>query len=273
MRARSRMLPASIAVTVGAAAGIVVATGPAVARVPAGLLLGLLVPGVAAAYLLVPQSETGHTRRLALAPVLSLAVLVLGGLGLYALGIPLTRASWVALTVVVTFLLAVAALVRARLTPARNWAVSDTMHLGAVPARDALGQRPGRRLALRLAPLVLAAAILAGSGYFAWHDATRHDAATPFSELALVPAGPEKPTGTTWPVVIGVFNHERSAVKYDVRVSGPGNFTAEFTPTVVGGSSWAKTLDVPTAGKVTVGLFRPGDKDPYRTVWISGVSR
>jgi hypothetical protein len=113
--------------------------GPWAVAVPAGLVLGLVLPGLALTWALFPgdpvrgpasgRSSAGLSgrssgsrgcgvngvERVVLPPALSLAVLVTAGLVMYAAGIALDRTSWTAATVLVTLVaLSVSALRRRR---------------------------------------------------------------------------------------------------------------------------------------------------------------
>jgi hypothetical protein len=88
--------------TLAAAAGVL--AGPAPAAVAGGLLLGLVLPGLALTATLFRGRPLTAVERTVLAPALSLAVLVVGGLLVYVSGYPLDRPAWTAVTAGVTLL-------------------------------------------------------------------------------------------------------------------------------------------------------------------------
>jgi Protein of unknown function (DUF1616) len=88
--------------TVAAAAGVL--AGPPATAVAGGLLLGLALPGLALTATLFPGRALTAVERTVLAPALSLAVLVLGGLVIYVSGYALDRTAWTVATAGVTLL-------------------------------------------------------------------------------------------------------------------------------------------------------------------------
>jgi hypothetical protein len=105
----------AVVLLVGAVlAGAAVRYGPPPAAVPAGLLLAFVLPGCAVVTAALGWVRLSAVERTVLVPAVSLAVVVLGGLGLNAARIRLDRASWTALTVAVTVLGAIGGQLRAR---------------------------------------------------------------------------------------------------------------------------------------------------------------
>ena len=78
--------------TVGSAAAVL--AGPAPLAVAGGLLLGLVLPGLALTAIVFRNRTLTAVERTVLAPALSLAVLVVSGLVLYVAGFGLDRTSW-----------------------------------------------------------------------------------------------------------------------------------------------------------------------------------
>jgi hypothetical protein len=95
---------ARVLVVVTVAAGAAVLAGPAPAAVAGGLLLGLVLPGLALTATLFRGRPLTAVERTVLAPALSLAVLVVEGLLIYLSGHPLDRPAWTAGTAGVTLL-------------------------------------------------------------------------------------------------------------------------------------------------------------------------
>src|SRR6266516_1933537 len=125
-------------VALGAAGLAVVAAAtqwgtPAFVRVPTGLLLALALPGIALTAALFGGRALSTVERLVLPLALSFGVLILGGLGVYALGIALNRASWTTLTAGVTVIAGVSTALWQRLrVPVSGPAASETTIFGRV---------------------------------------------------------------------------------------------------------------------------------------------
>ena len=79
-------------VTVASAAAAL--AGPAPLAVVGGLLLGFVLPGLALTAIIFRNRTLSAVERTVLAPALSLAVLVVGGLVLFVAGFDLDRTSW-----------------------------------------------------------------------------------------------------------------------------------------------------------------------------------
>jgi hypothetical protein len=84
------------------ASGVAVLFGPQPLAVTGGLLLALVLPGLAAGEALLRGRKLARVERVVLAPALSLAVLVLAGLVVYGAGFPLEKIAWTSATVGVT---------------------------------------------------------------------------------------------------------------------------------------------------------------------------
>jgi hypothetical protein len=106
-------------VTAVSAAGVL--AGPAPVQVAGGILLAFALPGLAVTGILFRGRDLSAVERVVLAPALSLAVLILSGLLMYAAGVELDRTAWTAATAGVTLLAvfagALPALRRASLPP------------------------------------------------------------------------------------------------------------------------------------------------------------
>jgi len=76
------------------ASAVAALAGPAPLAAVGGLLLGLVLPGLALTAIVFRNRTLGAVERTVLAPALSLAVLVVSGLVLFVAGFPLNRASW-----------------------------------------------------------------------------------------------------------------------------------------------------------------------------------
>jgi hypothetical protein len=88
------------ALTVAATAAVLV--GPAPTAVAGGLLLAFALPGLALTAILFRGRDLSAVERVLLAPALSMALLVISGLVMYAAGVDLDRSAWTAATAGVT---------------------------------------------------------------------------------------------------------------------------------------------------------------------------
>ncbi|WP_306211627.1 hypothetical protein [Actinoplanes sp. RD1] len=131
----NRLLTRAVAAATLVSALLVLFT-PRPFAVAGGLLLGFLLPGAALTQALFPVRVLTRIERTVLAPALSLATLVLGGLLLYVCRAPLGRVSWTALTAGVTVLALIATTIpRLRST---GGAAEDVTSTGDIrPARVA----------------------------------------------------------------------------------------------------------------------------------------
>ena len=84
------------------AAGAAVLFGPQPLAVAGGLLLALVLPGLAVTETVLRGRKLARVERVVLAPALSLAVLVLSGLIIYVTGFVLNKVAWTSATVGVT---------------------------------------------------------------------------------------------------------------------------------------------------------------------------
>lgn len=91
----------ALAVVCVAAAAAVLA-GPDPAAVVGGLLLTLVLPGMAVTAVLFRGRDLSAVERVLLAPALSMALLIISGLLMYAVGIDLDRVAWTTATAGVT---------------------------------------------------------------------------------------------------------------------------------------------------------------------------
>jgi hypothetical protein len=222
---------------------------PTSASVPAGLLLATVLPGWALSTALLHRIRISTVERLVLVPALSLAVLVLGGLGMYTAGAKLDRASWTALTVGVTVVAAPIGYLRSR--HSAGTASAEVRARLRVVARAAV-------------PLAVAVTLLVGAGWLSMRSAlTRDD--KPVTALSAVVTGTD-PAGRRT-VLVDVTSGEPGQTAFDVRVSGPDGYRSEVDARLGRGAHWTHTVDIP-AGTVTIGLFRAGDASAYRTVFL-----
>ncbi|WP_305790194.1 hypothetical protein [Symbioplanes lichenis] len=262
-----------------------------------GLLLGFLLPGAALTQALFPVRVLTRIERLVLAPALSLATLVLGGLLLYVCRAPLGRVSWTALTAGVTVLALIATTIpRLRSTggaaedvtttgdirPARvvaapqevpGMAEAHTILMQVVPAENeatvaARDKAQRRKLIRQLLPLVLVVAILGGAGWLSLSTSqSTYD--TTVTTLSASPPAPADADGNRTVVLKATGLLDQDA-PYKVTVSPVAAGTkASRRITIDANGEWTETVTVPADSRVTVGLYRSGDDSAYRTVSIA----
>jgi hypothetical protein len=268
-------------VTVAAAAGVL--AGPAVTAVIGGMLLAFVLPGLALTALIFRYRGVTAVERTVLAPALSLAVLIIAGLVLYVAGFPLGRTSWTLAAAGTT--LAVLAL---KAVPERVWQgeeddVEEALTQVIPVVRD--GDRPPAppgpfapwspkqrvravQLVRQLTPMLLVAALLAGAGYLSLIS-SQHGYDVTVTTLAAAPPAPADASGQR-DVAVSAAGLVAADGPYTVVVSRPdGTRLAERTVAVTGSGTWAATLRLPAADRLTVGLFRAGDTVAYRTLYLA----
>lgn len=265
MSRRAALLVAAAAVGAGAAT---LGPTPAAVRVPAGLLLALVLPGIALTGLLFGGRVLSTVERLVLPPALSAAVLVLGGLGLYAAGVGLGRVAWTALAAGTTLAASGTLLVIGRRQHADPQSVTETAMFGTVLVAER--ERLTVRTAFwRLVPLALALLLVTGAAALAIRSTTA--GRQPFTALSLVAAADSVAAQPDRrPVVLTVRCEENGAVGYALRVAGDGGYQQTFDVMLQPGGTWTRTLEVPTTGTVTADLFMGTTAVPYRTVHLAG---
>ena len=235
---------------------IAVGFGPPAVATPAGLLLVFVLPGLAITDALFRRGrrEAGMVERSVLVPSLSLAVLVLGGLGLWAAGGNLNRASWTLICAVVTLIAIGAALYRNLRAPVKS---------ERIPFR-----LTGERLIRDVLPLTLAALLLAGAGVWSYADSIGvYDIRV--STLSAEPPGPPGADGTR-AVQLSASGLESSAGPWRMVLTGAEGAELsrqDLTPDSDG--DWTGRLTVPGDERVTVSLFRGGEEGAFRTLIIA----
>ncbi|WP_430781935.1 DUF1616 domain-containing protein [Actinoplanes sp. G11-F43] len=248
-------------------ASLAVEFGPVALSVPAGTALAFVLPGYALTEAIVRpgRRDIGVVERSVLVPSLSLAVLVLGGLGLWSAGGNLSRTNWMLVCAVVTLGAAGVAVHRARNAPAPATGPAPK----APPApRFAITQE---RLIRDILPLTLAVLLVAAAGVWSFADSvntydvrvTSLAASTPGpvdaegNRITQVTAtGLEAASGPYRMVLTGATGQELS--KHDIAPSTDGD--------------WAGRVTVPSDERVTVNLFRGAEPQPFRTLIIAAVT-
>ncbi|WP_067500926.1 hypothetical protein [Actinoplanes sp. TFC3] len=268
---------------------LAVALGPLPLTVAGGLLLGLVLPGIALTGALLRGRDLAVVERITLAPALSLATLVISGLVLYVCGAPLNRVSWTAATAGVTILALIAALfpVPRSITVAEPAEVTEPVAVAAAPAMTeahtivmsvvpptpeeqlAAEYRTKRnRLIRQSLPLLLVIAVLGGASWISYHT-SRETFQTTVTALSAAPAGPVGNDGNRT-VVVSASGLLPEDGPYTVRVSAvAGKTPASRSVAVSDSGAWSETLTVPGDERVTIALYRSGDTSAYRTISVS----
>jgi hypothetical protein len=277
----TRRTAAALAVLT-AAAGIVVLTGPDVLRVAGGLLLALGLPGLALTTALFRDRISLTTiERVVLVPALSLATLVLGGMAAWVVGLPLRRETWLAVSALVT-LGALATTVfwpvtvpvrsRGRMvklpTPGDSTLILPVFldrQRAALPLwRRVLPARPQHTVV----PLMLVAALLISAGWYsAWTSVRTHDVTV--TSLSALPPSAANGLGER-SVAVTATGLATGIGAYALVVTSPaGAETSRQELTAEPDGSWTGNLTIPGGERTTIGLYRTGEKTPYRTLIIS----
>jgi uncharacterized membrane protein len=233
-------ITAAVAVLTCAAAAV---GAPVAVMTVFGVLL-FAAPGYLLARLLLGSRGTG-LERVAAAIGLALCVPVLGGLLLYAAGLPVHRAAWLSLLAGVTLACDLALFLRRRRRPE--------------PAgrEQAAWRRPGRHAAAFGAAAVIAvgAVGLGRAGVAMQHYSG-------YTQLWLNRPGAGAPA-----IDIGVGNHEGRTMRYLLVLTGKGHRAGTWNLVLANGQAWHHAPRYPAGNAISVNLFRlPDVTHPYRHV-------
>lgn len=247
--------------------------GPSVIAIAFGLIFALVLPGYAITRLLGHARDLSRVEELFCIPVLSMASIIIGGVVIDVAGFTLTRSTWAVFLAGVTE----AALVLDLILPWRTHAAAadsgpsnGTSPDAGATVRTAVpsGRRfSGRARALIVGGVLAMTAVVAVMTMVVGERdavATQPPAAT---AIGMVPAFATEAPGSTRTVSLYVWNGEGAQTTFTIRLTGTGKFTNTIRATVYDNSQWSGRAKVPSTGKVTAELFRPGDKTPYRTVF------
>lgn len=243
---------ADIAVT-AAVAALACAAAAAGAPVAVTIVLGLALlamPGYLLAQLLLGPGTAGLERTLA-AVGLALIVPIVGGLVLYAAGVPLHRASWLAVLAGVTLAADLALWLRRR----TGW---------SAPFR---WPRARRRLPPRHVAMFGAAMVIAACGVVVARVGAAIQPGPHFTQLWLSSQGVRADA-----IKIGVTNDQGSTVDYRLVVLRSGDASTTRNLTIANGATWQVTVPFnEKSGNLTANLYRlPNLSTPYRQVDTNG---
>jgi hypothetical protein len=248
--------------------------GPSVIAIAFGLIFALVLPGYAITRLLGHARDLSRVEELFCIPALSMASIILGGVVIDVAGFTLTRSTWAVFLASVTEV----ALILDLMLPWRTVAAAtDSMPSNGGPPTAGVATvrmaapsgRPlsGRARMLIVGSLLAATAVVAVVTMVVGEKdavATQPPAAT---AIGMVPAFATEAPGSTRTVSLYVWNGEGAQTTFTIRLTGTGKFTDTIRATVYDNSQWSGRAKVPSTGKVTAELFRPGDKTPFRTVF------
>jgi hypothetical protein len=126
------------------------------------------------------------------------------------------------------------------------------------------------QLARQLLPMVVVLAVLAGAGYLSFVSSYSSYDVT----VTVLSAGPPGPVDAAGDRVVEVTASGLVAddAPYTLAVSdGTGTRLLERPVAVDGDGTWTAALTLPAEDRLTVGLFRAGDTNPYRTLILAAV--
>jgi Predicted membrane protein len=248
--------------------------GPSVIAIAFGLIFALVLPGYAITRLLGHARDLSRVEAWFCVPALSMASIIIGGLAIDVGGFTLTRSTWAVFLAAVTEVALILDLILPWRT--RAAATDSVPAMGMPPTAGAATVRTtvpsGRGLSGRTRMLIVSG-LLAMTAVVAVMTmvvgerdavATQPPAAT---AIGMVPAFATEAPGSTRTVSLYVWNGEGAPTTFTIRLTGTGKFTDTIRATVYDNSQWSGRAKVPSTGKVTAELFRPGDKTPYRTVF------
>jgi hypothetical protein len=238
---------ADIAVTVAVA---VLAFLTALAKVPtwATAVLGFALFG-SCGYLLgqvLFGSRIAGLERVAVCAALTLAIPVLGGLMMYFARIPLFRAAWLGLLVVVTLVCAAVLYVQRRSGRALPFEFPQVAWRGSHWHAVAFGAA---------VLIAIAALAVAREGVALQHQQT-------FTELWLTPERHDASVGS-----LGVTNDQGTTTSYRLVLLRRGKVKHTWNFTLADGKTWQETVSLTDKYVITADLYRlPNLKQPYRYV-------
>jgi uncharacterized membrane protein len=234
---------------VATAAVAVLACAAAIIGAPTAVMavLGLVLfaaPGYLLAQVLLPGSRIAGLERAAVAAGLALAVPILGGLLLYAVGVPLHRSGWLGLLAGATIIADAALLLRRRAGHAAPFILPSAWRV------------PRQKTA------IFAAAVLLAAGGVALARVGAAKQPQPgFTQLWLSPGHNAHTAG------LGISNDEGRVTRYRLVLRRNGQVSGTWNLTLANGRTWQRT--VPFTGKfpLSANLYRlPDLAHPYRYV-------
>jgi uncharacterized membrane protein len=255
------MANATLARTVGAVLAAVelgILLGPAPIRVAAGLILGLVLPGLVITRAVSARARIEGAEQLLLVPGISIAVAVIAGLVMNAARIHLTAVNWaVALGLVTTVGVVVIAMF-------------EDGEVGRKP-RGGRGRSQRAEFAREVRPPVVASAAMLAVAAMSVVGALvlgvlgQRDRGPGFTELWALPGASSHSA-----VRLGIRSRERHDMRYRIRVSIDGRVVRSQQITLQPGQTWRSTQSVTKFGKqVEVALLKSARGPVYRRVRLT----
>jgi hypothetical protein len=267
------------------AATVAVLAGPLPAAVAGGLLLATVLPGLGLTAVLFRGRRLSAVERTVLAPALSLAVLVLGGLLIYVTGFALDRVSWTCATAGVTLVsLVVPAIPLPRpSTVERDIEIAELAAAAKAATESGVGEKrvalllpeltpvqppkpPVARIVRQLLPMVLVLAVLGGAGWLSF-GSSRSSYDQTVTALSAAPPGDADASGLR-AVTITVSGLIAADGPYRIEVLNGTATTVTRTVAAGAATSWTTTVSI-GLNRATVSLFRAKDTAAYRTLYIA----
>jgi hypothetical protein len=220
-------------------------------RLPAPLMvilgLGLFAaPGYVWSEVFLDRRVQG-LERVAVATGVALMVPVFGGLGLYAVGIPLHRTAWIGLLSVVTLAGAAAVLITRRRAGQLHGPRSRTARPRWSPWPAAAF---GAAVLIAAAAVGLAVASADGQNY------------PGYTELWMTPLRTDQNVAT-----LGVTNEQGGATRYRLVLRRKGQVSAAWNLSLADGQTWQRTISFTDTYLIGADLYRlPDTSTPYREV-------
>jgi uncharacterized membrane protein len=222
------------------------------ARVPAGLILVLVLPGYATALALFPRRTLGIPERAAFSVGLSLVIGAVGVFVLNATPLGIVPLSWVVFLTTVTALAGVCAYIR--------------RHSGPAKSISPRGSIMGASQALLFGLALVIALTAVGVSY----ASARHQPSAGFTQLWLLPAGGVDPT-----LRVGIASHEAAVTQYRLQLAVDGQVVLEWPSlTLQPNGRWETTAALPanvsSVGTIEALLYRADQPDVvYRRVALT----
>ena len=228
---------ACVAAAVGAPAAVMTVLGIALFAAP-GYLLGQLLL----------RSRLAGLERMVVSTGLALAVPVLGGLLLYAAGVPLRRPAWLGLLAGVTVVGDIVLFLRRRASGSARMAP--------------FGWRPAWRVPRRHAAALAAAMLVAACAVGVARIGVAVEPQPRYTQLWLSPQRHGEGA-----VSLGVSNDQGGTTSYRLVLRRNGHLSAAWNITLADGGTWQRSAPVTGRGTLTAALYRlPDLTHPYRFV-------
>lgn len=242
---RSQADVAATALVAALACGAAAIGAPTAALAVLGIAL-FASPGYLLGQLLL-DSRTTVMERVVVSAGLALAVPILGGLVLYAAGVPLRRPGWIGLLAGVTFACDVAVFLRRRLSASGRTAPAPAPRITA-PRITAWHAARWHTAAFAAAGVIAACAVALASIGVARQPQSR------FTELWLSPQHQNAHA-----LSLGVSNDQGSTTSYRLELLRDGRVITVWNIALANGQTWRQSVPFTGKGDLTADLYRLPD--------------